>query len=285
MTGRFYLGMDGGGTGCRGRLVDHTGKVLAEAASGAANIATDRAQALHSILAVAQQVAAGHCALEEITAGLGLAGASLSAPRDWIAAHLPFKSARIVQDVETSLIGALNDQDGIIAAIGTGSVFASQRAGQRRIIGGWGLRLGDEASGAWIGRELCRAALRAIEAGGAQSPLIESLVLRLGGVQGIVAFGASAAPSDFAGFVPDLLIARQAGDVAAIALFESACAQVAESVAQLQSGDTALPVVFLGGLGPVFAEAFAARWHVIAAQGTALDGAVRLAMRGEEPNA
>mgnify|MGYP006162294699 CR=1 FL=1 len=117
MTGRFYLGMDGGGTGCRGRLVDHTGKVLAEAASGAANIATDRAQALHSILAVAQQVAAGHCALEEITAGLGLAGASLSAPRDWIAAHLPFKSARIVQDVETSLIGALNDQDGIIAAI------------------------------------------------------------------------------------------------------------------------------------------------------------------------
>ena len=60
-----------------------------------------------------------------------------------------------------ALKGALGDDDGITAAIGTGSVFGAQRAGAVRMIGGWGFQLGDHGSGAVMGRSLCARALLA----------------------------------------------------------------------------------------------------------------------------
>ena len=69
---------------------------------------------------------------------------------------LPFARARIESDAVIALKGALGDDDGAIAALGTGSVFGVQRGGEVRMIGGWGFLLGDQGSGARIGRELCR---------------------------------------------------------------------------------------------------------------------------------
>lgn len=278
----FYLGFDGGGTKCRARLEDAAGRVIAVAESGAANVATDRVGALASILAATESVLAGQCAAQDVVAGLGLAGASLAGPRTWLAERLPFKSARIVQDVETSLIGALGEEDGILAAIGTGSVFASQRAGRSHVIGGWGLRLGDEGSGAWIGRALCRRALRSVDGFVPQTPVLAALLDRIGGPQGMVSFAAQAAPSDFAAFAPDVIAGAKAGDQAALAVFEAASAEVAAAISLLQSGGAALPVVFLGGLGAVFAEGMAARWTLADPKGTALDGAVMLARRSAD---
>ncbi|WP_376875886.1 BadF/BadG/BcrA/BcrD ATPase family protein [Albirhodobacter sp. R86504] len=274
----FYLGIDGGGTGCRARLVDRDGNVLGEGASGPANIATDRNQALHNILTAARQATDGKAVLADINAGLGLAGASLQDPRDWLAAHLPFKSARIVQDVETSLIGALGRTDGILAAIGTGSVFASRYAQQTRVIGGWGLRLGDEGSGAWMGRELCRAALRAYEGAAPDTPLLIGLREKMGGAQGIVAFGATATPADFASLARDLLPAKEAGDPAALIIFKAALGEITTAIVHLQPVQKNLPVVLLGGLGSVFSASLSTDWNVIPAKGTSLDGAVALAM-------
>ena len=54
---------------------------------------------------------------------------------------------------------------------------------------------------------------------------------------------------------------------------------VAAYVTRLQ-GDSALPVVFLGGLGPVFAARLQGLWTVRQASGTALDGALWLARQG-----
>jgi len=62
-------------------------------------------------------------------------------------AALPFARIRIETDAVAAAKGALRDEDGIVAALGTGSVFAAQRGGEVRQIGGWGLVLGDEGSG------------------------------------------------------------------------------------------------------------------------------------------
>jgi hypothetical protein len=53
-------------------------------------------------------------------------------------------------------------------------------------------------------------------------------------------------------------------------------ADAAEAVALLQ-GYEGLPVVFLGGLGTVFANRLAERFPIQPARGTALDGALMLA--------
>ncbi|HAB26036.1 MAG TPA: N-acetylglucosamine kinase, partial [Pantoea sp.] len=38
MSSPYYLGIDGGGTRCRARLIDAQGKVLAQAEGGPANV-------------------------------------------------------------------------------------------------------------------------------------------------------------------------------------------------------------------------------------------------------
>lgn len=57
---------------------------------------------------------------------------------------------------------------GALAGVGTGSYVGFLTGGSVRFAGGWGLALGDEASGAWLGREVLRAALMAHEGAGSQ---------------------------------------------------------------------------------------------------------------------
>ena len=268
-----YLGIDGGGSGCRARLVDGSGKVIGEGQAGPANIASDFAGALANIRAAALSAYDGRCAVSEIRAVAGIAGANLSGAGADLAAQLPF-TARIVQDIATSLRGALGEGDGIIAALGTGSIFARQREGQVRSAGGWGLRIGDEASGAWIGRALVMRATRMIDGFIVPTPLLAQIAGELGGAPGIVQFSMRAAPADYAAFVPRILEAERAGDEAAGAILAAARSEIRAAIRLLQPRDTVLPVVWMGGLGPALALE---DWPRGTALGTALDGAVAMA--------
>ena len=140
----LFLGIDGGGTGCRAVLADASGHILGRGEAGPANIASDFPGALDNIL-TATRAACGVHDLTALSAGLGLAGANAAGMSDRLAHALPFARMAIETDAITAVRGALGATDGIVAAIGTGSVFAAQRGGQMRQIGGWGLVLGDEA--------------------------------------------------------------------------------------------------------------------------------------------
>jgi glucosamine kinase len=142
-----------------------------------------------------------------------------------------------------------------------------------RQIGGWGLVLGDEASGAWIGRALCSAALRAVDGFRAMTPLLAELVEEKGGPQGLVSYSLGARPADFATMAPRVV---RSEDEAARGIMAMAENEVCAAV-ELLRGTDALPVVFLGGLGPVFAARLSGRWPIREALGTSLDGALRLA--------
>ena len=71
-----------------------------------------------------------------------------------IAEALPIDNVTVSDDRPTNMAGALGGTDGYVAAIGTGSFLGRQSGAEQRFIGGWGLRLGDEASGAWLGRRV-----------------------------------------------------------------------------------------------------------------------------------
>ena len=272
----LFLGIDGGGTGCRAAVADGAGHILARAEAGPANIASDLTGAARNILAAAAQAARDAGArLEDMVAGLGLAGANAAGAPTALGAHLPFARLRIVTDGVTAVMGALGEADGIVAALGTGSVFGVQRGSAVRQIGGRGLALGDEGSGAWIGRAILSLALRAVDGLAPMTPLLAELVDKMGGDDRVVAFSLTARPADYAALAPRILISD---DPAALAVMAAAEADVAQAIGALQQ-TPALPVVFLGGLGPAFAARMAGRWPQRTAQGTALDGALLLARR------
>ena len=279
----LYLGVDGGGTGCRAAVAGEDRRVLGVGAAGPANIASDPAGARANIMAAAlaalAQAGLPEAEVPGLTAGLGLAGANAGGMVERLRSALPFASVRIETDAVAAVKGALGGEDGIVAALGTGSVFGIQRGGRVRQIGGWGLVLGDEGSGAWIGRALLARALRAVDGFVPLTPLLRDVVAEHGSPEGVVTFSLGAKPVDFARYAP-----RVAGssDPAAIAIMEGAAADVAQAVDLLQGGE-ALPVVLLGGLGPVYAERLKGRWTLRPSEGSALDGALWLAYEGPGP--
>ncbi len=273
----LFLGVDGGGTGCRVRLVDAAGALLAEASAGPANISSDPEGALANILSASAAALAGRDGAQ-VVAGLGLAGANASGAADWLAARLPFARARIVTDAHTMVLGALGPADGIVAAIGTGSVYAVQRAGLIRQIGGWGFTLGDEGSGAVLGRMLLGRALRAHDGVVAMTPLLAQVLAGFPRPEAMVSFAVSARPADFARHAPTLFTGS---DPAATAILAEAAEDIIAAVARLQAdGTAALPVAWTGGLGPLWRDRLGGRWPLVPPLGGALDGAVRLALEG-----
>ncbi len=273
----LFVGIDGGGTGCRAAVADGTGRILGQATAGPANIASDPEGARANILAAVRAALAAAALpadlLPDLRAGLGLAGANAGGAVDRLREGLPFASARIETDAVAAVKGALGPEDGIVAALGTGSVFGVQRAGSVRQIGGWGLVLGDEGSGAWIGRALCAAAVRAVDGFQPVTPLLEAILAERGGPLGLTAFSLVARPVDFAALAPR---AVGSDEPSAREIMSRATADVAGAVELLQAGGS-LPVVFLGGLGPTYAARLGGRWTVRPAAGTALDGALWLA--------
>jgi glucosamine kinase len=206
---------------------------------------------------------------------LGLAGANLPGAPERLAGTLPYSKVRIVTDAITAARGALGQSDGIVAAIGTGSVFAVQRGQEIRQFGGYGFLLGDEGSGASLGRALLSRALRAHDGVVPMTPLLNTALQRLGGPEGIVAFAFTARPTDFAALAPEI---TSSNDPAADVIVSAAMADVAALLETLQAG-TGLPIVFLGGLGPHYARRFQGHWAMRPALGTGLDGALQLAGR------
>jgi glucosamine kinase len=273
----LFLGVDGGGTGCRAAVADGFGRIIGQGQAGPANIASDLGQARDNILLATREaltIATGSGAeLPDLTAGLALAGANARGAAAALRQTLPFARIRIETDALAAVKGALGRRDGIVAAIGTGSVFGSQVDGHIRQIGGWGLVLGDEGSGAWLGRRLMTAAMRAMDGFQPMTPLLHEILEEHGGAEGLIAFSLGARPADLAVLAPRLFATD---DPAAVDVLTRAVADVSEAVDVLQC-DPPLPVTFIGGLGPAYAAQFAGRWDIVPAQGSALDGALMLA--------
>ena len=280
----YHLGIDGGGSGCRAVLADAAGQVIGHGAAGPANIASDPDGALCNILAAAAGAMAdagvGRAATSGIVACLGLAGANAAGAAERLRAGLPFLRARIVSDAVTACVGALGDADGVVAAIGTGSVFAMRLRGEIRQIGGKGLILGDEGSGAWLGRALLSHALRAADGHSVpgMTPLLSAVLADMGGEDGIVGWAARATPSDFAALMPRLVTGQ--ADPAARHILVEGSDHVTRALGLLLADHPAhsREAVFLGGLGPLYAGLLAPGWGALPPKGTALDGALILAL-------
>ncbi len=284
-SGNHIIGVDGGGSTCRVAIADLDGTVIGTATGTGANPATSMPQAVATLTETleAARIDAGLSseAIASAHAHLGLAGAINPRIARDVAKALPIRQAVVTDDRPTNIAGAFGDRDGFLAAIGTGSFIGCQRGGTRRFVGGWGLRLGDQASGAWLGLRLLAQVLEAVDGLRHWSALLDDTLAGFDGDPSAIAvFSVTALPPDYAAFAPKVVAAATAGDVAARAIMADGAAYIEHAFRTLgfAKGDA---LCLIGGLGPHYAgflpPEFAA--NLIEPVGSALDGALFLAAK------
>jgi len=184
---KYYLGVDGGGTNCRIRLADENLVTLADAGGGRSNLQIDNGDpAWHSITQGTREVFAkagiDFAETANTYACFGMAGGRLPSARDAFAARdWPFAGVQVYDDIDIARAGAHGGEDGAVIIVGTGSAALAMVEGVRHQCGGWGFHIGDQMSGAILGRELVRRAVEATDGLVSGSPLTEAVVHKLGG--------------------------------------------------------------------------------------------------------
>ena len=152
-----------------------------------------------------------------------------------------------------------------------------QHGGQLSYAGGWGLTLGDECSGAWLGRELLRAVLMTHDGLLEGSPLGEQIFSTFdNGPDGIVMFAATATPADFAELAPVLFEAHERGDSLATHVVTHAVSDLERVLTAMIVEDGDLHIT--GGVGvrykPLLATSF--RNRISDPKGDSLSGAFNI---------
>ncbi|WP_064694743.1 N-acetylglucosamine kinase [Rhizobium aegyptiacum] len=281
----LVIGIDGGGTSCRAAVADKDGNVLGRGKAGPANILSDLENSLVNIIESARQALSdaglGAEAVSSVVSVVGVAGANVMDYGQRIERALPFAEGRVVTDALISLQGALGDADGIVGAFGTGSVYNARRDGRLHGIGGWGFIVGDQASGARLGRDLMERSLLAHDRVRPASPITEAVMAEYGDdPEQIVNFAHTARPTDFAGYAPMVFKHAAEGDVVAVGIVRDAATAIGESLGALLWPECP-SICLLGGLAEAYAPWLSERYKPLLARpkNDALQGAVELAVK------
>lgn len=186
---KFFIGIDGGGSGTRAVVVNDVLQVVGRGQSGAGNhYVVGAPQAAANCREAATAALSDACRLEpqlqasDIAAwGIGLAGVrrekDAAKMRQHLALELGAVSLVLDHDAAAAHFGAFGGDSGIILTAGTGAMcFGVDAHGERFFADGWGPLLGDEGSGYWIGQQALRAVCRASDGRGPSTRLTAPLL-------------------------------------------------------------------------------------------------------------
>lgn len=239
----IFLGIDGGGTGCRAVIVDVAGHVLGSGKGPLANYhhagwdGVERSLATVFSDATAEQGLSGPCR----AAFLGLAGVTAAADRERFAGiarrlnFAPDEGIGVDHDVRIAHAGGLAGQPGIALIAGTGSSCYGRSADGHSWYIGWDALADDAGSGYWLGLRAINLAVRAADGRGQQTAL-EKIVfsfLQIPGLDELMARlqSSSLGKREIASLAPRVLESADAGDDVASEL----CTQGAEELALMIS--------------------------------------------------
>lgn len=252
---RYCVGVDGGGTKCHAVVFDEAARPLGSAKGGPANIAKYGIQALESIeQTVSQAVVNSGLAVDcvaELTVSAGLAGAFIESSErllsEW---QHPFGRFKFTSDITAAVLGAHGGDDGCVIVTGTGSCAALWQGKQLTQFGGYGFTLGDQASGAWLGRVSVQQALLHAD-GIVTAPLLWQSIVKFyncHSAPAIVNLLNLAQPAEFARFAPTLFDLATDCPVSQKIIQEGG--EYLNGIAQSVTKDSELKLVLTGGLAP-----------------------------------
>jgi glucosamine kinase len=238
------------------------------------------AAVLHATRECLRQAGLSSDDLRRVTACLALAGAS--EPVDLAAAQaqeFPFGRTIVTADAHAACGGAHRGRDGAVIVIGTGTIGWAELGGRGVRVGGWGLPVSDEGSGAWLGCEALRSVLWACDGRVAWTGLLSALFERFEkDPHAIAGWAFKATPRDFGTLAPLVVEQARRGDPAGVELMRLGATHIDALAARLVAlGAPRLALV--GGLAPFMEEwvSVVTRASLAPPEGDELDGALRLA--------
>lgn len=217
----LYLSVDGGGTSCKCSLYNADGDKLGEGRSGASNARLGANRVLNEILLSTQQAFTNAkldiSNIPRTHACFGLAGLELARDQNNFASlETNFKSVILETDGVTACLGAFNGADGAIVITGTGTSAVAMHQNELHNIGGWGFEISDSGSGAVLGQNAVRYALRAAENLELKTELSQYILDFFDNdMSNMVLWAEQAEPKDFALFVSRVFDFKESGDSAA----------------------------------------------------------------------
>lgn len=242
MNPTLALGLDGGGTRTRAVVESPEGLLIGHGESGPSNpLSAGFADARdHAILAATAALRDARRSPRDVASiALGAAGLADPSLRDRMAKALarafPRASVRVYGDADLALAatGSSANAPRVVAVIaGTGSI-AVARAANGAVVraGGYGFRIGDEGSGAWIAREALAAAQRALDGRGRRTRLVAAFCAALrcdeSGLR-VAAHEAAESASRLASLAPVVGELASAGDHTAREILRDAGARLAD---------------------------------------------------------
>lgn len=280
----YRIGIDGGGTHCRGRLVDSQGNLLAECRGGTGNVYSHFESALAEVEAVIIELfTLANIPLsryEESALVAGLAGANVPSVLQRLAQwHIPGLRHKILSDVETACIGAHQGRPGTIFICGTGSQGATWDGHRFQQMGGWGFMLSDLASGAVLGHKALRLALLAHEKILAESPCTHHIMSTFQhNAERMLLWTQHAQPKDWAQYAKCIFDYALQNDPHALDLVKS-CAAEAEIMLNALMQNSQHDIALFGGMAKPLTPWLSTnlRQKLVEPKGDALDGAIQLA--------
>ena len=258
MSYKYVVGIDGGGTRCRALLQDIDGNTLGEGAAGPANIMTNPEQAMGSVIDAtldAIESAALPITCEEVLLAAGLAGANIpQAKQSFLALDNPFADTVVISDLHAACLGAHENQSGALIICGTGSAATRYDKGVFTDKGGYGLQVGDDASGAWLGLSAIKHVLLSYDGVEPVSELKKRICehLNLASPQQLVTLVANYNAADFGDIAPVVIQAYRDQCAAATSLIQRGANYLNQLGEALINQASTLPLCLVGGLADVY---------------------------------
>lgn len=282
----YFLGVDGGGTGCRARIEDADGTVLGQGLSGPATTRLGIDAAWASIAkafgAAIEEAGFGTAETARIHAGIGLAGIGRKGAQEALRAIAhPFASIDFVSDGVGACLGAHSGRDGGIVIAGTGSIGLGFVEGRDLRAGGYGFPISDEGSGADLGLKAVQLALRAHDGRHERTALLAEVMQRFdGGPMEAVAWMDRASATDYAALAPMVMRHADQGDPVGRRIVQSAAEQI-DALVRVLFEKGAPRVTLLGGLASPLEPWLSpdVRRRLKPADGDAVSGTIILARR------
>lgn len=282
----YFLGVDGGGTGCRARIEDAAGRVLGQGLAGPAATRLGIEKTWDAIMAACagalSEAGLGQEDLERIRVGVALAGLSRKGVLEALSERPhDFAGIDFVNDGMGACLGAHSGEDGAIVIAGTGSVGIGLVGTQELRVGGYGFPISDEGSGAFLGLNTVRSALRAHDGREERTALLAEVMKKFRqDPMEVVRWMDRATATDYASFAPAVLRHAEQGDPAARQIVQAAAGEI-DTLVRALLAQGAPRVSLLGGLASPLEPWLAhdVRRRLKPADGDAVSGAILLAQR------
>lgn len=184
-TKSIAIGIDGGGSSTRSIIIDERGRVLGKGKAGpssysSVSIDTTRDNIQMAIQQALTETSMIRSKIHTLFIGLGgvLSQDDKQKVKDEVAKLnlCPQTNIYVENDTRNSLAGGLAGEPGLSLIVGTGSVcYGKNQQGSEWKVGGWGHIIDDQGSGYDLGLQAIKAMVRAKDARGLYTPLVDEI--------------------------------------------------------------------------------------------------------------